>query len=46
MEAVYKSGGKISASNQGLVLDKPAAVVLKVAPEQIAKSVRVGMIWF
>ena len=42
MEAVYKSGGKISASNQGLVLDKPAAVVLKVAPEQIAKSVRVG----
>ena len=28
--------------NQGLVLDKPAAVVLKVAPEQIAKSVRVG----
>ncbi|MDR2296932.1 MAG: cadherin-like domain-containing protein, partial [Comamonas sp.] len=42
MEAVYKSGGKISALDQGLVLDKPAAVVLKVAPEQIAKSVRTG----
>ncbi|EED68512.1 Ig-like domain-containing protein [Comamonas testosteroni] len=42
MEAVYKSGGKIVLAQQGLVLDKPSAVILKVAPEQIAKSVRVG----
>ncbi|WP_057091967.1 Ig-like domain-containing protein [Comamonas thiooxydans] len=42
MEAVYKSGGKVASTEQGLVLDKPSAVILKVAPEQIAKSTRVG----
>ncbi|WP_407715680.1 Ig-like domain-containing protein [Comamonas testosteroni] len=42
MEAVYKSGGKVVPAQQGLVLDKPSALILKVAPEQIAKSVRVG----
>ncbi|MFN3735516.1 Ig-like domain-containing protein, partial [Comamonas testosteroni] len=42
MEAVYKSGGKVTSTEQGLVLDKPSAVILKVAPEQIVKSTRVG----
>ena len=42
MEAVYKSGGKVASTEQGLVLDKPSAVILKVAPEQIVKSTRVG----
>lgn len=42
MEAVYKSGGKVASTEQGLVLDKPSAVILKVAPEQITKSTRVG----
>ncbi|NIF86099.1 tandem-95 repeat protein [Comamonas sp. Tr-654] len=41
MEAVYKSGGKVVPAQQGLVLNKPSALILKVAPEQIAKSVRV-----
>ena len=42
MEAVYKAGGKVNATEHGVILDKPTAVLLKIAPENIAKSVRQG----
>ncbi|MGO4396137.1 Ig-like domain-containing protein [Variovorax sp. M-6] len=43
MEAVYKSGGAArQATAEGLVLDRPSIVFLKVAPESVARYERRG----